>query len=263
MNYSYVALLLALGMPAAIARNPAHPSAHPHDTTPASAAGVATLPASVRRGLALAGALQRQAPQIDPRVLNLAVAAVSCAQAHNVATQAERLAVIDFSRSSLKPRLWVFDLARETLLYHEVVAHGQGSGGDIPTKFSNAENSHASSLGLFVTGEAYVGHNGLSMRMKGLEAGVNDAAMARAIVFHGADYVNPVADRRMGRLGRSWGCPALRPAVTKPIIEVMKNGQFVFSYYPDPDWLTHSALLKCKAARAQLAAAHVDLAGEN
>jgi len=78
--------------------------------------------------------------------------------------------------------------------------------------------------------------------------------MARAIVMHGAAYVNPAVDQGMGRLGRSWGCPALRAAVAKPIIDVMKNGQFVFSYYPDQAWLAHSALLKCAAARQRLAA---------
>lgn len=201
--------------------------------------------------LALAGQLSRAAPGIDPEVLDLALSAVQCARAEGAGPHAERLAVIDYSLSSLKPRLWVFDLASHRLLYHEVVAHGQGSGGDVPTHFSNASDSHASSLGLFVTGDTYIGHNGYSLRMDGLEKGINDAAMARAIVIHGAAYVNPAVDRGMGRLGRSWGCPALREAVAKPIIDVMKNGQFVFSYYPDQAWLAHSALLRCAAAHRQ------------
>jgi len=60
--------------------------------------------------------------------------------------------------------------------------------------------------------------------------------------------VNPEAGKHMGRLGRSWGCPALRSAVARPIIDVLKDGQFVFSYYPDQAWLTRSALLKCPAS---------------
>jgi len=171
-----------------------------------------------------------------------------CAQAEGVGKDAERLAVIDYSVSSLKPRLWVFDLASDRLLYEDVVAHGQGSGGDVPNHFSNDDGSHASSLGLFVTRDTYIGHNGYSLRMDGLEHGINDAAMSRAIVMHGAAYVNPDAGKQMGRLGRSWGCPALRAAVAKPIIDVLKDGQFVFSYYPDQDWLARSALLKCHAA---------------
>ena len=193
-------------------------------------------------------ALARLAPGADAKVLSLALAAMQCAQGHGTGIDATRLAVIDYSRSSLKPRLWIFDLPSQQLLYQEVVAHGQGSGDDRPTRFSNSDGSHQSSLGLFYTGDTYQGRNGYSMRMQGLEAGVNDAAMARAIVMHGADYVNPDTGRRIGRLGRSWGCPALRSAVAKPIIDVLKNGQFVFSYYPDQDWLARSALLHCSGS---------------
>lgn len=189
------------------------------------------------------------APQADPKVLELALAAVRCAQADGVGTDAKRLAVIDYSRPSLQPRLWVFDLANHTLLYHELVAHGSGSGGNVPNRFSNVDGTHASSLGLFVTGDTYAGHNGYSLRMDGLEPGINDAAMDRAIVMHGATYVDAGIGQKTGRLGRSWGCPALREAVAKPIIDVMKNGQFVFSYYPDQAWLARSALANCAAAR--------------
>lgn len=196
-----------------------------------------------------AATLDALAPQADPKVLGLALAAVRCAQADGVGTSARRLAVIDYSRPSLQPRLWVFDLASHKLLYHELVAHGSGSGGNVPTRFSNVDGTHASSLGLFVTGDTYVGRNGYSLRMDGLEPGINDAAMDRAIVMHGAAYVNADSGRQMGRLGRSWGCPALRNAVAKPIIDVMKNGQFVFSYYPDQAWLARSALATCAAAR--------------
>lgn len=202
----------------------------------------------------LADKLLQHAPGVDPKVLELALSAVDCAQADGLGASAQRLAVIDYSRSSLQPRLWVFDLASQRLLYHEVVAHGQGSGGDVPTRFSNDDGSHASSLGLFVTRDAYIGHNGYSLRMQGLDRGFNDAAMARAIVMHGAAYVNPTLDKGKHRLGRSWGCPALRAAVAKPIIDVMKNGQFVFSYYPSQAWLAHSVLLKCAAARHQVTA---------
>lgn len=196
----------------------------------------------------IAKVLARAAPGIDSHVLELALAAMRCAQASGTGADASRLAVIDYSRPSREPRLWVFDLAAPKLMYSELVAHGQGSGGDVPTRFSNADGSHASSLGLFLTHDTYTGHNGLSLRMQGLEPGFNDAAMARAIVMHGAPYVSADAGRQLGRLGRSWGCPALRSAVAKPIIDVMKGGQFVFSYYPDQDWLTRSALLHCTAA---------------
>ena len=197
--------------------------------------------------------LARLAPAANPQVLGMAVAAMECAQASGVGTDAKRLAVIDYSRPSLMPRLWVFDLAAGRLLYEEVVAHGQGSGENMATRFSNRDGSHQSSLGLFVTADTYVGRNGYSLRMRGLEPGVNDAAEARAIVMHGAPYVDPSQGQRMGRLGRSWGCPAVRSAVARPMIDLLKDGQFVFSYYPDQAWLSRSALLKCPAARKALA----------
>ncbi len=196
-----------------------------------------------------ASLLARLAPEADPQVLALGLSAMQCAQAHGTGTDASKLAVIDYSRSSLTPRLWVFDLQQRKLLYKEWVAHGQGSGGDIPDRFSNDEGTHASSLGLFVTADTYQGRNGYSLRMKGLDAGFNDAALARAIVMHGAPYVNADAGRRMGRLGRSWGCPAVRAAVARPIIDVLKNGQFIFSYSPQQAWLTRSSLTQCAQAR--------------
>jgi len=197
--------------------------------------------------------LSRLAPAADPKVLELALGAMQCAQANGVGADAHRLAIIDYSRPSLLPRLWVFDLVAGRLLYEEVVAHGQGSGDNMATRFSNDDGSHQSSLGLFVTADTYTGKNGYSLRMRGLEPGVNDAAMSRAIVMHGAPYVDPAQGRRMGRLGRSWGCPAVRSAVARPMIDLLKGGQFVFSYYPDQAWLARSALLNCPAARRALA----------
>ncbi|HET7065732.1 MAG TPA: murein L,D-transpeptidase catalytic domain family protein, partial [Rudaea sp.] len=200
--------------------------------TPTAVSAAAPSASSTGGSSSEAEILTKVAPAADPRVLQLATAAMACAQSEGVGVGATRLAVIDYSRSSLSPRLWVFDLAAQRLLYEDVVAHGQGSGGDVPDRFSNDEGTHASSLGLFLTADTYTGHNGYSLRMLGLEPGVNDAALERAIVMHGAAYVDPQAGRRQGRLGRSWGCPALRSAVAKPIIDVLRDGQFVFSYYP-------------------------------
>jgi hypothetical protein len=208
----------------------------------------ATRPATADGALSPSGALARLAPRANPEVIALALAAMRCAKAGGVALDANRLAVIDYSRPSLEPRLWVFDLAGPRLLFEELVAHGQGSGENRPTHFSNAGGSHASSLGLFVTGDTYLGRNGYSMRMDGLEPGVNDRARDRAIVMHGAPYVDAIFGDRQGRLGRSWGCPAVREAVARRMIDVLKGGQFLFAYYPDSGWLNRSALLRCDAA---------------
>jgi hypothetical protein len=198
-------------------------------------------------GASLADTLVRLAPDADPRVIGLALQARRCAAATGVA-DADRLAVIDYSRPSTARRLWVFDLARPRLLFDQWVAHGRNSGGDYAQHFSNAPESLESSLGLFLTLGAYDGHNGYSLRLQGLEPGFNDAAYRRDIVIHGASYVDAGMARRQGRLGRSWGCPAVNPAVARPLIDTLRGGQLVFAYYPDRRWLSQSRFLHCDAA---------------
>jgi hypothetical protein len=196
-------------------------------------------PASLLSRLAAA------APTANPQVIELALQAHECAIGTGVAPRATRLAVIDYSRPSTERRLWVFDLTTQKLLYDEYVAHGSGTGDNMARHFSNLDGSHQSSLGLFTTGETYQGGNGYSLRMNGLEPGTNDAARARAIVMHGAPYVNPALAKSQGRIGRSWGCPALRPEVAKEVIDSLKHGQMLFAYYPDRNWLAKSPFLSC------------------
>lgn len=199
----------------------------------------------------LATRLARLAPAADPEVLRLAVEAWQCAAVRGDAAEARRLAVIDYSRPSTEPRLWVFDVARESLLYTEVVAHGRNTGGNLATRFSNDDGSYQSSLGLFRTAETYTGENGYSLRMDGLEPGFNDRARDRAIVMHGAWYVDPQAAARQGRLGRSLGCPALRSQVARELIDAIKQGQLLFAYYPDEAWLGTSRYFGCSQALAR------------
>lgn len=180
---------------------------------------------------------------IDADVLELALNAASCAVRSGDVADLSTLTVIDYSRPSTEKRLWVFDLRSRELAYEEVVAHGQGSGGNLATRFSNEPETHATSLGLFVTAETYVGRNGYSLRLEGLDRGFNDRARDRAIVMHGAPYVDPELARAQGRLGRSWGCPALRDAVARDVIDLVKGGGLVFAYYPDREWLSASKYL--------------------
>jgi hypothetical protein len=193
--------------------------------------------------------LAAAAPDADPVVLGHALAALQCATGDGL-PESPRLAVIDYSRPSTVPRLWVFDLERGALLFRELVAHGRNTGANEATHFSNAMNSHASSLGLFRTDVTYEGSNGYSLRMDGLEAGVNDRARERAIVLHGAPYVSEEHAKKFGRLGRSWGCPAVRLGVARQVIDTLKGGQFIFSYYPDRDWLASSRYLNCAPTTA-------------
>ena len=180
---------------------------------------------------------------ISPDVLNLALRAVQCGVSSGDLTAPPTLTVIDYSRPSVEPRLWVFDLKTGKLLFKELVAHGRNTGENLATQFSDAMNSHQSSLGLFVTSDTYVGSNGYSLRLDGLEPGFNAHARERAIVMHGAPYVNAKVAAAQGRLGRSWGCPALREAVARDVINTIQGGGVVFSYYPDAQWLKTSRFL--------------------
>ncbi|MCU1752702.1 murein L,D-transpeptidase catalytic domain family protein [Pseudomonas sp. 6D_7.1_Bac1] len=194
---------------------------------------------------ALYNSLAQAAPELNPQALKSALSAMQCA-VNSGAKQAERLAVIDYSQPSTARRLWIFDLRKKSLVLRDLVAHGQKSGENFATQFSNRVGSYQSSLGLFRTQESYQGSHGYSLRMDGLEPGFNDRARDRDIVIHAADYVNPLWSERQGRIGRSLGCPAVRPQVARQVIDKLKDGQFMFSWYPDRRWLKSSAYLNCQ-----------------
>ncbi len=180
---------------------------------------------------------------LQSEVFELALNAASCAVRTGKVSNPRTLTVIDYSKPSSEPRLWVVDLTSKALLYEELVAHGQGSGGVTPTMFSNEPETHRTSLGLFRTDDTYVGKNGYSLRLDGLDEGINDRARERAIVMHGAPYVSEAFVRANGRLGRSWGCPAIRNDIARQMIDRVKGGGLVFAYYPDSKWLKSSKFL--------------------
>ena len=196
----------------------------------------------------LATELSTLAPAANPRVLSLAARAAECARRQGLLDGFQHLAVIDYSLPSTKPRLWVFDVERGRLLFQELVAHGRNTGERVAERFSNVEGSKMSSLGLFRTAETYYGSNGYSLRLHGLDRGFNDNALARAIVMHGAPYVSEAIAERLGRLGRSWGCPAVRQEVARTVIDTLKGGALLFAYYPDRKWLDESPMLRCPEA---------------
>lgn len=180
---------------------------------------------------------------LAPGVLRLAVNAVQCATGRGDIKRPSTLTVIDYSRPSVEPRLWVFNLNSGKLLFKELVAHGRNTGDNMATRFSDAMNSRKSSLGLFVTSDTYVGSNGYSLRLDGLEPGFNARARQRAIVMHGAPYVDGRLAAAQGRIGRSWGCPALRDGIAREVIDTIRGGGVIFSYYPDANWLKTSRYL--------------------
>ena len=230
----------------------AAPQQRPTAALPQPIGTPAPAPVAVDRNADLVQRLQRLAPDADPGVIALAVEARDCALKGGKAQVAgKRLAVIDYTRPSTQKRMWVFDLDRNTLLHTEHVAHGRGSGENYATSFSNRDSSHQTSLGLFTTNETYVGGNGYSLRMDGLEPGINDNARDRLIVMHGASYVDPTQAQRQGRLGRSFGCPALRPQVAQQVIDTLKQGQMLFAYADEAEWLSGSRYFGCSGRNAR------------
>lgn len=153
------------------------------------------------------------------------------------------LSIADLSQSSNSKRLYVIDMEKKKILFNTYVAHGRNSGEEFAHSFSNKVNSFQSSLGFYITENTYQGKNGLSMKLKGIESGINDNAEQRGIIMHGARYVRESYIKLNGRLGRSQGCPAIPQELCKPIFGYIKGGSCLFIFYPDSNYLHKSTLL--------------------
>lgn len=184
---------------------------------------------------------------LDPAVLQRALTARDCALRSGELDpgDADLITVIDYSLASTERRLWVLDLEAGEVRFHELVAHGKNTGQDRATAFSDTPQSLQSSLGVFRTGRTYQGKHGLTLYLDGLEPGFNGHARERAIVMHGASYVSEAFIAENGRLGRSWGCPALAEDVAPDVIDAIAGGTLLVQDYPDEAWLEDSALLHC------------------
>lgn len=142
------------------------------------------------------------------------------------------LTILDFSKPSNEERLYLIDIKNQQLLIKSLVAHGQNSGSLYAESFSNRPKSHMSSLGMYVTAYTYSGKHGYSLRLNGIDRGMNDKAFERAIVVHGANYVSKKYITEVGRIGRSFGCPALPPHKSDAIINFIKEGSCLYIYHP-------------------------------
>ena len=223
-----------------------------------AALGLVLLAGTARADVPMVERLIAAAPAANPDVIKLATRAADCARRQGLLDGFHHLAVIDYSLPSTQPRMWVFDVERGRLLFQELVAHGRNTGERVAQHFSNIEGSKMSSLGLFQTADTYYGSNGYSLRLRGLDAGFNDNALSRAIVMHGAPYVSEAIAERLGRLGRSWGCPAVRTEVARTVIDTLKGGALLFAYYPDRKWLSESPMLRCGDARPERTVASLE-----
>ena len=180
---------------------------------------------------------------MDPEVFELALKGFTKLSDEGKITNHDKITIIDFSQPSNQKRLYVIDLNKKRILFQSLVSHGRGTGELWAKSFSNEPSSYQSSPGFYITEETYRGHNGYSMRLDGLEKGINDNARNRAIVMHGAPYANESTINALGYLGRSEGCPALPLSMYKPVINTIKNGTCLFIYTPEQSYLDHSELL--------------------
>lgn len=190
----------------------------------------------------------KQAPGLNPEVLELALTANECVKSKGL-NKKNKLTILDYSLPSTKKRFWVLDLNKDKVIYSICAAHGRNSGNNFTFTFSNKPQSLSSSIGVFITGDTYFGSHGLSLELFGQEEGFNSNAHKRRVVVHAASYVSEQFVRDHGRIGRSWGCPALNPKFAKPVIQEIKNGTVLFSYYPEKKWLKQSKYLNCKKSK--------------
>jgi len=153
------------------------------------------------------------------------------------------LTIIDLRISSNIKRMWVIDLGEQTVLYNTLVSHGKNTGQEFARDFSNKPGSYKSSLGFYVTGKTYIGKHGLSLHLDGMEKGINDNARKRSIVMHGADYVSKSFSNKHGRIGRSFGCPAIPVEIHLELIKLLENQTCLFIYYPEIKYLKSSKLI--------------------
>jgi hypothetical protein len=183
-------------------------------------------------------------PALKPEAFRFGLIGFEALLSRGLITNDSLLTIIDFSLPSSKDRFFVINLLNNQVVFKSLVSHGRNSGDLYANRFSNKMQSHESALGFFITGKSYQGGQGYSLQLQGVDTGYNDRTRARGIVIHAADYATHEYVTRYGRLGRSFGCPALPPEISRPIINLIKDGSVLFSYYPDPAYFTHSVILQ-------------------
>ncbi|MBS1563750.1 MAG: murein L,D-transpeptidase catalytic domain family protein [Bacteroidetes bacterium] len=191
--------------------------------------------------------LQLDTLNLSRKAFNYAIKGFARLQSQGMLNNSNVISIVDFSLPSSKKRLFVIDMVSGTLLFNTYVSHGRGSGQAMATRFSNKPGSYMSSLGFYITGSTYMGEHGMSLRLQGIEKGINDKALKRGIVMHSADYVEEDYIQQRGYSGRSEGCPAIPAEFQEPVIETIKEGSCLFLYSPNKFYATHSRIVPRKA----------------
>lgn len=183
--------------------------------------------------------IESQAPNLSPKALVAAIKPYEKARSAGL-DQQQILTIVDFSKPSTENRFYVIDFKHLKVLYNTLVAHGKNSGDNYAERFSNGIGTEESSLGLYVTEQPYWGgRDGYDLRLHGLTPGYNTNAERRAVIVHGANYVNPSLAAH-GRLGRSWGCFSLEKSMNRSVINTIKGGTLIFAYAPVSSFLRNA-----------------------
>ena len=210
--------------------------------------------------LNLYGEIRLQELTLDFEVFRMAMVGYYALKKEGALSGKDLISIIDFARPSTEKRFYTIDLRNREVKYHTYVAHGRNTGQNMATEFSNIPHSNQSSLGFYVTGETYVGSKGYSLRLDGMETSFNDKIRSRAVVMHAADYATESWIKRYGRLGRSQGCPALPPHLSREVIDTIKGKTAIFTYYPDETYLSGSRYLQVEELFEKLDEKPIELA---
>ena len=190
--------------------------------------------------------LQLDTLSLSRKAFNYAIKGFARLQSQGMLQNNNVVSIVDFSLPSSRKRLFVIDMVSGTLLFNTYVSHGRGSGQAMATRFSNKPGSNMSSLGFYITGGTYIGEHGMSLRLQGIEKGINDKALKRGIVMHSAAYVEEDYIQQRGYSGRSEGCPAIPEEFQEPVIETIKDGSCLFLYSPNKFYTAHSKIVPRK-----------------
>jgi hypothetical protein len=217
-----------------------------HDTTAVEVAENVSLNAEssfLAKNLAVYDSLRLEEQGLSVAVFEMALKGMEKLLQAGITQKDNIIAIADFSQPSTNKRLYIVDLDNYELKFRTWVAHGKRSGAEMAEQFSNKVSSNQSSPGFYVTRSTYQGKHGYSLRLEGVEKGINDNAGRRAIVMHGADYVNPNIIPKLGYIGRSQGCPAIPMNLHRPVINQLKEGACLFIYSPADSYVKKSSLI--------------------
>lgn len=143
----------------------------------------------------------------------------------------QRIGLVDFTEHSSQKRFQLIDVANGAVLASYLVAHGRGSDprhtGWVE-RLSNTPGSNASCPGSFVVASRYYGKHGVSRRLMGLDP-ENNLALERAIVIHGASYVDSSLISVQGQIGRSLGCFAVAENQIADVLRDLGEGCLLYA----------------------------------